>query len=87
MKSRIRCASSPEWLKLMACAAPSIFTMSTWLSVWLATSCTRSGPGMSGSRSPSTASVGMCIASMRSSDGYCVSALNMRTVLGTPNRR
>src|SRR5215217_5442165 len=43
----------------MACAAPSMITTETWLSVCEATSRTRWGGGINGSRTPSTARVGM----------------------------
>ena len=87
MKRRITFASSPGWLKLIAWAAPSMTTTETWVSVWLATSSIRAGPGISGSRFPMTASVGIRSASNRSNDGYCVRARNIRKVLGTPKRR
>ena len=47
----------------------------------------RAGPGSSGSRVPSTTSVGIFSSSRRCSEGYCVSARNILNVLGTPKRR
>ena len=63
-------ASSAGWLKLMAWAAPSIITSTAEsFSVLAAISRTTVGGGISGSRSPTTMSVGMRNSSRRSSVG------------------
>lgn len=75
-------ASSSGWLKLTACAAPSMTTSRVWFTVCPATSRRRSRPGMSGSRLPMTASVGMRRAGSRSRDGYWVRARRAATCSG-----
>ena len=80
-------ASSPGWLKLIACAAPWMTTTVTCAGDVRATSTTRGGPGISGSRLPSTASVGTGVCCSRSSDGKRVSWWNSRSALTGPNRR
>ena len=87
MKRRITLASSPGWLKLIACAAPSMTTIRTWFSSCPAISLTRPGLGIRGSRLPRTASVGIGTSSSRSRAGNWVSARKSNIVLGTPKRR
>ncbi len=69
MNRSMRYASSSGSLKLIACAAPSSRTITTWSSVSATSSRTRSGSGISGSRSPITTRVGMVSSSNRSRDG------------------
>jgi DNA invertase Pin-like site-specific DNA recombinase len=69
-------ASSPGWLKFIACAAPSITATVTCGGARRPTSRTRQGGGMSGSRVPITASVGTGVRTMRSSEGNRMSSPN-----------